>query len=447
MSLPVVAIVGRPNVGKSSFLNAVVGERVSIVHDMPGVTRDRVQREVTHDERTFELVDMGGIGIVDVHDLSEDVELQINAAVTGSDVIAFVVDVRDGITPLDIEVAQLIRQTEQPYVLLVNKVDAEAQEAAVGEFHALGLKDPHAISAMQGFGIREALSKLVDLLPEKRSDERPREEGEVRIAFVGQRNAGKSTMLNALAGEERVIVSEIPGTTRDSVDVQVRFGEKIFTAIDTAGFRKERKLADSIEFYSQIRAKESIRRADVVLFLIDASRQISQVEKKIADEICEHNKACVVVINKWDLAPEIEPEKYLEYFNDRLPFLHYPPVVFVSAKERTRLREMAEVAFDLYEQASHRIPTPELNKVVEKASAVRGPRVTRGKYPKIYYATQVGVRPPWIVLFVNNPKLFKDDFRRFLENRFREAFPFSEIPIRISFRQRESIYERARKRN
>ena len=438
--LPVVGIIGRPNVGKSSLLNAVAGRRIAIVHDKPGVTRDRIQTEVAHEDRTFILIDMGGIGIVDDHALDDEVEMQINAALTSSDVIAFVVDVRDGITPLDEAVADVLRRQNKPTVVIANKVDGEQLVHEAHIFESFGLGSPFPVSAQQVLGIGPAMSAVCEALPPRTDAERPSEEGETRIAFVGQRNAGKSTLLNALAGEERVIVSEIPGTTRDAVDVQVSFGDRKFTAIDTAGIRKIRKLQDSVEYYSQIRAHESITRADVVLHLIDATKEISQVDKKIADAVMTARRPCVLVINKWDLAEHVETEKYLAYFATRLPLWHFAPVVFVSAKDRTRLREMVDVAFDLHDQAAERVATPHLNKVVEQASAVRGPRVSRGKYPKIYYATQVGTSPPWVVLFVNDPALFKDDFRRFLANRFREAFPFPEIPVRVSFRKRKSIF-------
>lgn len=441
--LPVVAIIGRPNVGKSSFLNAAVGRRISIVHDKPGVTRDRIAAEMTRDGRTFELVDMGGIGIVDDHALDEEVEMQINAALASADVIVFIVDVRDGLTMLDEQVSDLLRRVEKPVLLLANKVDSDRHAMEVHTFEACGLGTPLATSAKQVLGISDALDRIVELLPEKHPSEQPTEEGETRIAFVGQRNAGKSTLLNALAGEERVIVSDIPGTTRDSVDVQVKFGDRFFTAIDTAGIRKKNRLADSIEYYSQVRALETIEKADVVLHLIDSTQTISQVDKKIADAVQRAHKPCVLVINKWDLAEDsVVTEKYLDYLGQQLPLWHFAPVVFISAKNGVRLRETVDVAFDLHDQGSHRVSTPDLNKVVERAREIRGPRVSRGKYPRVYYATQVGTNPPWIVLFVNDPALFKDDFRRFLENRFREAFPFEEVPIRISFRKRASIFKR-----
>ncbi|MSR74759.1 MAG: ribosome biogenesis GTPase Der [Planctomycetes bacterium] len=437
MKLPSVAIVGRPNVGKSSFLNAAAGQRISIVHDRPGVTRDRIATELTYGDRTFDLIDMGGIGIVDDQALDEDVEVQIDAAITGADVILFVVDSRDGVTPLDKEVAETIRRTTKPHLLVANKVDGERHRVQAQEFYRLGLGEPLMISAIAPLGITDVLDKLIELLPPKAEDEAPRRTGETLIALVGQRNAGKSTLLNAVAGEDRVIVSEIPGTTRDAVDVQVRFGERSFTLIDTAGLQRNARLDDSVEYYSQLRTHESIRRCDVVLHLIDATKEISQVDKKAAESVLDAFKPTIIVINKWDLVGDIDTEKYLKYISEKLPPLHFVPVIFISAKERLRLRQLVDLAFELHDQSRHRVPTSEVNQLVEDSASVRGPRVTRGKYPKIYYATQVGVTPPWIVLFVNDPTLFKDDFRRFLENRFREALPFREIPIRISFRKRQ----------
>lgn len=440
-SRPQVAIVGRPNVGKSSLLNAFIRRRVSIVHDKPGVTRDRVCALHEHDGRRFELVDMGGIGISDEHDLDDQIEMQINAAMSSSEVLIFVLDVRDGVTPLDERVARLIRRSEKPVVCVVNKADGERHLWEVEGFRQLGLGEVFPTSAKQELGLVDVMDEVAAALPPSASEGESDELAErMRVALVGQRNVGKSTLLNALAGEERVIVSEIPGTTRDAIDVEVRFDERSFVAIDTAGVRKRRKLADSIEFYSQVRSLETVRRADVVLHLIDATREVSQVDKVIAQEVLDGRKPVILVINKWDLAGELEPERYLAYLGERLPLLHYAPVIFVSAKQKTRLIELCSLSFEIYEQASLRISTPELNRVIQEAAQVRGPRVSRGKKPKIYFGTQVGVRPPWIVLFVNEPSMFKEEFGRFLANRFREAFPFKEVPLRISFRKRKSLY-------
>lgn len=437
-----VAIVGRPNVGKSSLLNAAAGRRVSIVHDRPGVTRDRVEAEVEQGGRVFRLMDTGGLGMVDDQQLDEQVDMQIQAGLQVADVLLFLVDARDGVTPLDRRVAAVIRRSGLPHVIAANKVDAARHSPLVEEFHELGMGRPAEISAKQVLGITDLLDDVVDQLPAPRDGERPTRDAGPLVAVVGQRNAGKSTLLNELAGEERVIVSELPGTTRDAVDVQVEFGGRRFTAVDTAGMRKDRRLKGSVEFYGQARARAAIRRAHVVVFMIDATRDVSQVDKKIAADVEEARKPCVLAVNKWDLTGELDPRSYLEYLGSRLPQLGHAPVIFISALQGTRLGELTNLVFQLHEQAGRRVPTAELNRVVAEAAAVRGPRVTRGRYPRIYFATQVGVHPPWIVLFVNNPALFKADFRRFLENRLRRAFPFKEIPLRISFRRRRSASPR-----
>jgi GTP-binding protein len=439
MSLPSVAIVGRPNVGKSSLLNALVGERVSIVHDRPGVTRDRVAAEIEHGGRRFEVVDMGGIGAADEPGLEADVELQIQAGLAGADVLLFTVDVRAGCLPRDEELARALRQTGKPALVVVNKVDGERQELLVHDFARLGLGVPRAVSAVEGFGLRDLMEAVVGLLPAPRPEEAEARDGGTRIAVVGQRNAGKSSLVNALAGETRVIVSELPGTTRDAVDVKVQRGARTFTLVDTAGMRKRSRLADSVEFYSQQRALRAVQRAHVVIHVVDACREISQVDKKLADAVLRAFKPCILAINKWDLAEGVEPEAYLRYLGDRLPLLHFAPVLFVSAARGDRLAELLDTAFDLHEQARRRVPTAEVNRLIAEAAQVRGPRVGRGQDPKILFATQVRTDPPWIVLFVNDPELFSDDFRRFLENRLRAALPFPEIPIRISFRERRPV--------
>jgi GTPase len=435
---PAVAIVGRPNVGKSSLLNAVCGERISIVDPTPGVTRDRVTTIVRHAERTFELIDTGGVGIVDRDDLEADVEQQINAAVVAADLVLFVFDVQDGLTGLDREAADLLRKSGKPILLVANKVDHEKYENAANEGFELGVGEALLVSAKFELGISDLRDAIVARLPEPEEGE-VGDDGLLKIAIVGQRNAGKSTLLNALLGEERMIVSEVPGTTRDSVDVRVEMGGRTFLAIDTAGARKGSRVADSVEFYSQVRSEKAVERADMVILLIDATKEVSQVDKMVADWILRGRKCCVIAVNKWDLAASMSTSEYLHYLETRLPLLHYAPVVFLSAKDRVRVDELFKTAFDVYDQASTRVSTSDVNKVIEKAMEIRGPRLAKGRYPKVFYGTQVGTNPPWFVLFVNEPDAFKDDFRRFLENRFRGAFGFGEVPVRISFRKRESL--------
>ncbi len=441
MSRPSVAIVGRPNVGKSSLLNALAGVRISIVDPTPGVTRDRIGADIRYKERCFELVDTGGIGIVDRHELEMHVEMQINAAVAGADLVLFTVDAQDGLTPLDRQAAEALRRSKKAVLLVANKVDDERFEGFLGEFHKLGAGDPICVSAKFTIGLDELLDAIVAALPERRDDEDLHQTDDLKIAIVGQRNAGKSTLLNAVLGEDRVIVSDVPGTTRDSVDVRVERDGRAFVVIDTAGVRKANRLSDSIEFYSQVRAREAVERCQVAILLIDATKEVSQVDKEVADWILERRRACVLAINKWDLAEAtgIETEKYLTYLETRLPLLHYAPVVFLSAKERTRVEEILEVSFDLHRQSGTRISTADVNKVLRKAFEMRKPSRYEGKSGKLFYGTQVGTHPPWFVIFVNEPKLFRDDYRRFLENRLREAFGFSEIPLRISFRARSPI--------
>ncbi|HYC76660.1 MAG TPA: ribosome biogenesis GTPase Der [Planctomycetota bacterium] len=439
MSRPSVCIVGRPNVGKSSLLNAVIGERISIVDPTPGVTRDRVAVDVRREGRSFELVDTGGVGIVDRDDLAADVERQINAAIAGADVVVFLVDAQEGLTALDRTAADLLRRSGKPLILACNKVDHEKWEPHAGEFAELGLGEASLTSAKHGLGIDGLLERVIAALPPPSPDEEAFADDVMRICVVGQRNAGKSTLINTLLGEERVIVSDVPGTTRDAVDVRAEHRGRPFICVDTAGVRKAARVQDSIEFYSQARSRRTVERSHVAIFLIDAQKEVSQVDKLVADWILENRKPCVLAVNKWDLAEHVDVDRYLKYLGTRLPLLHYAPVVFLSAKERVRVDELFDVAFDLYDQAGLRVSTGELNRVIEKAAEVRGPRVSKGRHPKIYYGTQVAVHPPYFVLFVNDATMFKDEYRRYLESRLRDAFGFQEIPLRISFRERVSL--------
>jgi GTP-binding protein len=435
MALPVVVIVGRPNVGKSSLLNVLARARVSIVDARAGITRDRVAVIIEHRERYFELVDTGGVGIVDDHQLEAHVEDQIRYAIARADAAVFLVDVRDGLTALDRRVAELLRRLDIPVQLVANKVDADQHRPEAAEFIQLGYGEPLCVSALHAHGRSELLERLDELLgPDHgESPDTPL----MKLAIVGKRNAGKSTLVNALAGEQRMIVSETPGTTRDAVDVRFEKDGQVFVAIDTAGVRKKKRM-DDVEFYSYTRALRSVRRADVVMHLIDATVPVSDVDVKLAAAVREEYKPVILVINKWDLAKErTTPEAYDEYLAQVLPGLDYAPVTIMTAKTGKNVHAAIDVARSLHKQALTRVTTGRLNAALEKILAARGPSPKRGsKSPKILYATQAATAPPTLVFFCDHPTLVTDNYQRFMENRLREILPFREIPMRLLFRAR-----------
>ncbi len=434
MALPVVAIVGRPNVGKSSLLNSLSGRMISIVDPTPGVTRDRVSTICQSEDVYFELIDTGGYGIEDSDQLTKDIEQQIVYAIDAASLILFVVDVREGITPLDREVTRLLRQFERKVIVAVNKADTPKQDTQAGEFFSLGFGEPMCVSAKHGRGRTELIARIVENVRSAASAQPG--EPVMKIALVGVRNVGKSTFVNSLAGGPRVIVSEIPGTTRDSIDVRFERDGRTFIAIDTAGVRKKGKMSSDIEFYGFVRAERSVRRADVVLFLIDATRPVSQLDKKLGRFISENDKPVILVINKWDLARgKASSDDYGTYLEKTLPELSYAPVAFTTAKSDKNIQATIDLAQTLFKQANTRVATGRLNEALREVIGVRKPSPKRGvKFPKVYYATQVDVRPPTIVLFVNDPELIREDYRRFLLNRLRESLPFQEVPIRLLFR-------------
>ncbi|MEE9503999.1 MAG: ribosome biogenesis GTPase Der [Thermodesulfobacteriota bacterium] len=436
MFLPIVAIIGRPNVGKSSLLNCLARKRISIVDPTSGVTRDRISIEIEHEGRLFELIDTGGLGIKDDVELAHEIEVQIEIALQKANLIIFVVDVRKGITPLDVDVTERLRKIKKPLLLVVNKCDTPKFELQAGEFYKLGLGEPLPISALERHGRSNLLDKIVATLPEI-SEKQETLKPLMKIAIVGKRNAGKSTLINTLANEERVIVSEIAGTTRDSVDVRFEIEGKPFVAIDTAGIRKKKQIQGSIEFYGMSRVERSIRRADVVLLLIDAPRKISQVDKKIGDFIKTQFKPCILVINKWDLAEGAEVDQFTDYIQSRLPGLYFAPLSFISALNGQNVIETIELAQEIFQQAHTRVSTSEVNKVLEHAFALHHPRKRKNKIAKMYYATQVSVCPPTFVLFVNHKSLFNADYERYLSNQLRKDLPFHEIPLRFYFRPKK----------
>jgi len=436
MALPVVAIIGRPNVGKSSLLNALAGHMISIVEPTAGVTRDRVSTIIEAGGRYFELVDTGGYGIVDSDELSDHIEHQIHQGIASADLVLFVVSVRDGVTPLDKTIAKMLRKTELDVICVANKADSAKFFSQAGEFTRLGFGDAMCISATNNMNKSVLVEQVVERLSHL-PEEMP-EETVMKLAVIGKRNAGKSTFINAIAGQERVIVSEVPGTTRDAVDVRFEKDGQTFLAIDTAGVRKKSKMENDIEFYSYARAVRSIRRAGIVLFLIDATLKISQVDKKLAGLISEEFKACIFVINKWDLAKDrADVDDYREYLDTMLPGLRYAPIAFTTASEGKNVQSVLDLSTEIFKQATMKVSTPALNKAIEviKGERVGTPR-KRGGSPKIYYAAQVATLPITILMFVNKPEFFDDSYLRFASNRLREMLDIEEVPIRLLVRAR-----------
>ena len=444
MPIPKVAIVGRPNVGKSSIMNWQAGKLVSVVDATAGVTRDRVEYLMHHRERYFDLVDTGGIGIVDSDDLSEDIEQQIQFAIDEANLILFVVDGQAGLTPLDKQVAERLRKVDVPKLIVVNKCDSTKTDMEMHEF--AGVADaPMLQTSVKGNRHRKELAdKIVELLPEATEDEAgsgqsKSEEPELKLAIVGRRNVGKSTFINALAQTDRMIVSEVAGTTRDSVDIRFELDNLSFVAIDTPGVRKKKSLANDVEYYGLIRAQKSIRRADVVLMFFDASQRISRVDKQLVDEILERNKPCIFVVNKWDLGldAEMTSEKWGEYLSKTFAMLRHVPVAFITAKDGRNIKQLINLAQSIYKQSRERVSTGQLNRVVEEACNANPPAYKSNRRGKIYFATQVASEPPTIVLKCNDPALFDKSWRRYLAGKLREALPFQEVPMRMYFRGRE----------
>jgi GTP-binding protein len=431
---PTVALVGRVNVGKSTLFNRLAGRRLSIVDPTPGVTRDRLITTITHEGRRFELVDTGGVASPDAESLRLDVEHQLDVALRRADLVLFLVDVRAGELPLDREVARRLRALGKPMILVANKAETPQLMEQAAEFFALGLGEPAVVSAAEGLGRGDLLDRITALLPE--STPADVEEEEFALALVGRRNVGKSTFVNQLAREERVIVSEMPGTTRDSVDVRFEVDGRSYLAIDTAGLRRRGRLDDSVEFYSIARTRRAIRRADVVLLLLDVTQPVGHLEKQLAGTIEEHRKPVVLVLNKSDLTEGHDPNEFVKYLGRTLPGFDYAPVALISARDGVGVLDTLALARDLYRQASTRVTTGELNRVVERAMRVRGPHRSGRRPPKILYATQASVRPPTIVLFVNDPTIFPDTFTRFLANQLREHLPIAEVPLKIVYRAR-----------
>ena len=439
MSLPVVAIVGRPNVGKSSLFNCLAGRRISIVDPTAGVTRDRVSTTIQVGDCYFDLVDTGGIGGEDVDQLTADVERQIQHAIDQADVVLFVVDIRTGIVPLDEEVDRRLRAVPKPVLLVANKCDVPELEPDAEDFHKLGRGKAFVVSAEHRRGRHELLDAIVSRLPDGKNT-RPPAEVEMKLAIVGRRNTGKSTFINALAQDQRMIVSEVAGTTRDSVDVRVERDGKVFVAIDTAGVRRKKSLAGDLEFYSLTRAERSIRRADVVLIFFDPRLRASTVDKQLAAYIADQYKPAIFVINKWDLVKDrLRTGDYADYMRATFPMVDHVPIAFVTAKEGKNVWRLLNLAQNLNKQASARVTTGELNRLVQEAYRTQPPPMRQNRQAKIYFATQAAANPPTVVLFTNGPELFDNVYQRYLISFLRERSPFREVPIKLQLRAKKQM--------
>ena len=436
MDKPLVAVVGRPNVGKSTLFNAIINKRISIVEDVPGVTRDRIYFDAEWLGTKFTLIDTGGIEfLVPKEDhISVGTKAQAQLAILEADVIVLVCDGRVGVTADDEQVAHLLRDAGKPVVLAGNKIDSPAQEMNVYEFYSLGLGDPHAISASNLLGLGDLLDDVVKHFPQREID--PHEDELVHVALVGRPNVGKSSLTNALLGEERVLVSDVPGTTRDSIDTHWKYHREEFVLIDTAGMRRKAKIDLPVEHYSVIRSLRSIDRADVVVLVLDATQGVTEQDTKIAGYAHEAGKGMIILVNKWDLIEKDSKstETYAEDIRRELAFLQYAPIVYVSALTKQRIHRLGELIQFVSEQQTRRVSPGVLNEVLPDAKLMNPPPMKYGKEIKLYYMTQVGVKPPTFVLFCNYAQYVHFSYVRFLENRLRESFGFEGTPIRLVLR-------------
>ena len=433
MSKPIVAIIGRQNVGKSTLLNRLAGKRISIVEDLPGTTRDRVFTDVTWNDRSFTLVDTGGLELgMMINEIDRGVKEQITQAMSEADAIIFVVDVKDGIMPADAEIADLVRRLKKPTLLVANKGDNDKLEAQAVEFYKLGLGEPFVISAYHGRSTAELIEKIIAILPE--STPSPDEPEIMKVAIVGKPNVGKSMLLNALLGKERTIVSNVPGTTRDAIDTELEFMDKRVLLIDTAGIRKRGQIETGIEQYSVIRSMHAIDRCDVALLVLDATEMFSAQDTHIAGYIQRAVKGIVIIVNKWDLVTHENQALWAENTRKQFKFMAYAPVMFISAKTGKSVQDVMPQAYQVYQERIKQIPVAELRGVMRDAVASHNmPR--KGKMMlTVKGVTQTGVNPPTFVFKVNNTKLVHFSYRRFLENKLRESFGFTGTPLKLEFK-------------
>lgn len=434
----IVAIVGRPNVGKSTFVNRLVGARKSIVDDTPGVTRDRIYFDVSWCGKEFTVIDTGGIIPSDEDEIMKNIFAQVELALDEANKIIFMVDAKDGISPIDIEIANYLRRSHKPIFLTANKVDSIDKQVFAYDFYQLALGEPHIISALHGSGgVGDLLDKIVEDMEDDLSINE--DEKSIKIAIVGRPNAGKSSIVNALLNENRLIVSDISGTTRDSINSKLKFENEEYTIIDTAGIRKKSKVDYGVEKFAVDRSIRAIRDCDIAILVIDATIGLTDQDKKISQIIVESGKGIILAINKWDIIENKDAYstvKYSKKIESEAPFLNFVPKIFISALTKQRINTIFIEAKKVYEQYKKRISTSLLNKIINEAYVINPPSSFKGKRLKIYYSTQVCDSPPTFVIFINDKKLVKDSYRRYLENQLRETFGFYGVPFRISFRER-----------
>lgn len=433
---PLVAIVGRPNVGKSTLFNRIVGKRIAIIEDTPGVTRDRIYGDAEWLTHNFTVIDTGGIEPDSDDIILAQMRRQAELAIETSHVILFVVDGREGLTAADIEVSDMLRRSKKPIVLCVNKVDHVKYEDTAYDFYSLGIGEPITISAEQGLGVGDLLDEVCKYFPAIEADEG----GEaISIAVVGKPNVGKSSLVNALLGQDRTIVSSIPGTTRDAIDTPFRYNEKDYILIDTAGIRRKRAVGDeNVERYSVIRSLAAIRRCDVALIVVDAEQGLSEQDVRIAGYVHEEGKASVLIVNKWDLIEKDThtSEKFKKNMIADLAFMSYVPMLFISAKTGQRVHRVMESANAVLEQAATRISTGILNDIIGEAVTMSEPPFVKGRRLRIFYCTQASIKPPTFIIFVNDAELMHFSYRRYLENYIRKSFKIDSVPIRLIIRNR-----------
>lgn len=436
MGRPIVTIVGRPNVGKSTLFNRIAGKRISITEDTPGVTRDRIYAECEWLDNYFTLIDTGGIEPNTTDTIFAQMRIQAEVAIEMADVVLFMVDGKEGVTAADTEVAQMLRKAKKEIILVVNKMDRFVNEDSVYEFYNLGLGDPIPISSAEALGIGDLLDEIISKFNGKMDTKE--EEDSIKIAVIGKPNAGKSSIINRIIGEERVIVSDIPGTTRDAIDTKFERNSKKYTLIDTAGIRKKSKVLESVEKYSVLRAFTAVERADICVLVIDADKGVTEQDIRIAGYSHDSNKGMVIAINKWDLIEKDNStfKEFTEEIRQKLAYATYAPILTVSALTGQRVNKILEVVDEIYSFRNLRISTGVLNDILTEAVLMNQPATVKGKRLKIYYGTQVAVNPPKFLIFVNDKEIVHFSYERYIENKIREAFEYKGTPIIIEFRNR-----------